>query len=460
MRVVVCGAGVIGLASALLLARDGHDVTVLEQDRSRPPAEALDAWEQWDRKGVPQWRQPHNLFPRFQQILETDLPDVSEALVASGCVWSDGLGAPPPSLTDRAPRPRDERFRFLTGRRPVVEAAFASVAAAEPGLRVRRGAGISGLLVADAEARPVQVLGVRTANGEEHRADLVVDAMGRTSPVAGWLTGLGARVHVESQDVGFAYYTRYFRGDLPTQLAPAQTPLGSISLLTIAGDRDTWSITLFATAHDTLVKSVRHPERFDAVVRACPLHAHWLDGEPLDGVLPMGGVLDRYRRFVTGSVPAVTGLIAVGDAWACTNPSAGRGLSVGLVHAQLLRDLLRDHDAADDALALDWDDRTEQGVAPFFRHQQRVDRERIAQMEAVRDGLPVPPPDRTGARLWTAAMLDADLFRGLLEIVMCLALAEEVLARPGVQETMERLGADQPPPFPGPSRKELTDLLV
>ena len=39
----------------------------------------------------------------------------------------------------------------------------------------------------------------------------------------------------------------------------------------------------------------------------------------------MAGVLDRHRRFVIDGRPVVTGLAAVGDAWACTNPSAGRG---------------------------------------------------------------------------------------------------------------------------------------
>ena len=82
------GGGICGLGAAMLLARDGHDVTVLERDADPGPDSPHDAWENWTRKGVAQFRQPHNLMPGLRVLLESDLPDVQEALRLAGAAKS------------------------------------------------------------------------------------------------------------------------------------------------------------------------------------------------------------------------------------------------------------------------------------------------------------------------------------------------------------------------------------
>ena len=95
--IVVCGGGVIGLLSAMMLARDGHQVTVVEADSAGVPAAPGKAWESWQRKGVAQFRQPHNLFSRFRQVCDEELPDMTGRLLAAGCVWRDLLVPLPPT---------------------------------------------------------------------------------------------------------------------------------------------------------------------------------------------------------------------------------------------------------------------------------------------------------------------------------------------------------------------------
>ena len=123
-------------------------------------------------------------------------------------------------------------------------------------------------------------------------------------------------------------------------------------------------------------------------------------------------------------------------------------MSVGFLHAQVLRDVARRHINDPEAFARDYDAETERQVGPFYRNQIAADRARIAEMNALDEGLPVPPPDPVMARLLVAASRDADVFRGMLEIAMCVALPQEVLARPHVAAKLAELDGQPLPPNP------------
>jgi 2-polyprenyl-6-methoxyphenol hydroxylase-like FAD-dependent oxidoreductase len=411
---------------------------------------------------VRQFHQPHNLFARFREVADAELPGLTGRLEDGGCVWVDPVAVLPPSITDREPRPGDDRLRFVTGRRPVTEAVVAAAADEQPGVTVRRGVRIAGLMTgAPAIPGVPHVTGVRTEAGEEIPADLVVDAMGRRTKAPEWLAEVGARPPLlEAEDLGFVYYTQYFTGPTrPRRLGPGLMPLGSVSILTLDGDNDTWSVTLFGRNGDAPLKALRHTAAFARVVGACPVQAHWLDGRPLTEVLPMAGILDCHRRYVVDGQPVVTGLAAVGDAWACTNPSAGRGLSIGIIHAQLLRAVVASHLGAPATLARVWDECTEQVVGPFYRNQVAADRIRIAEMRAVADGGEPPAADPLMSALPVAGMHDPDVFRAMIEMLTCLALPQEVFARPGMRERIEQWKGADPRPAPGPDRGQLLQLL-
>jgi 2-polyprenyl-6-methoxyphenol hydroxylase-like FAD-dependent oxidoreductase len=467
-RITVLGAGVCGLAAAMLLARDGHQVTVLERDPDPVPEDREEAWERWARAGVAQFRQPHYLQPRARHVLDAELPDVRDALVAAGALPFDALATAPPSLPRLARAADDERFVTLTARRPTLEQVFARAAAAEPRLEIRRGVTASALATRTLGGVP-HVTGVRTEPGEELRADLVVDATGRRSPLPRWLEQSGgAPAQEEAEPSGFVYYTRFFRSRAGRRPEPRErllTPIGSLSILTLPGDNDTWSVTLFGSTADRVLTSLRDADRWTAVVAACPLHAHWLDGEPITGVLPMAGVLDRYRRLVTADRPVVTGLALVADAWACTNPSLGRGIALGLLHAARLRDVARADLDDPLRLALAWDHVTETELTPWYRATVAVDRARLAQMESIREGRePAGPGDPAavmGAALVRAAAHDVDIYRAFVEIAGCLTLPGALFKRPGFAErVMEVAGRHEVAPPPGPTRDELLRLLA
>ncbi len=153
-------------------------------------------------------------------------------------------------------------------------------------------------------------------------------------------------MHEEAEDSGFIYYTRFFRspnGTLPQPRAPLLIHIGTLTVLTIPSDNQTWSAMVYISTGDQALKRLRDADRWTSVVAACPLHAHWLEGEPITGVLAMGGIVDCYRRLIVDGHPVATGVAPVADAWACTNPSQGRGISLGLVHGQHLRDVVRTH---------------------------------------------------------------------------------------------------------------------
>ena len=56
--------------------------------------------------------------------------------------------------------------------------------------------------------------------------------------------------------------------------------------------------------------------------------------------MTMAKIEDRIRSLVVDGRPVATGVLTVGDSWACTNPSVGRGISIGMLHAVALRDTL------------------------------------------------------------------------------------------------------------------------
>jgi flavin-dependent dehydrogenase len=466
-EVVVVGGGIAGQGAAMLLAAAGHSVRVLERDPEPPPGSPGEAWDRWERRGVNQFRMLHYFLPRFRAIVEAELPDLAAALDADGALRTNPL-ATMPAERSGGWRDDDARFESLTGRRPMVEAAVARVTAATPGVEVRRGATVKGLVAGETSpgAQP-HVVGVVTDDGTEVRADLVVDATGRRSPLPRWLAEIGARPPAdEVEDCGFVYYGRHFRssdGSVPPAFGPPLQAYDSVSILTLPADNGTWGVGLVTSARDEMLRRARHVEQWERIVASYPLVAHWIDAEPISDVAVMAKIEDRHRSLVVDGAPVVTGVVALADSWACTNPSLGRGATLAMLHAQSLRDLLARHPLDDRVgFAAEWFAETMATVEPFYRETLAFDRHRLAEIDVQIAGEEYRTDDPDwliGQSLAAASGADPDLLRAFVENASLLAPRSEVHARPGLAERALTLADPADARFPGPSRAELEALV-
>lgn len=465
-EIVVIGAGIAGTATALLLAREGHSVTMLDRDPGPLPTGVDEAWDEWRRRSVNQFRMPHLLLTRGSTVLCRELPDVATRLELLGGlrlnlvdIFLDGDGS-------ACRQPEDDRFDMLTGRRTTLEWVLATTAEAEPSVSIRRGTAVIGLVAGPSPTPGVpHVAGVRLEGGEKIAADLVVDATGRSSPTPRWLNELGGPAPVEaSEDSGFAYYGRFYKsndGSVPDYQAPILTPFGSMSILTIPSDNGTWSTMLYASSDDKPLRRFRDPDVFEAVVRSSPRHPHWVDGEPISEMASMVGVADRSRSFMIDGEPIVTGLATIGDAAACSNPSLGRGMSFALMHAALLRDVVCEQPDEPLELARAFGRRTESEIGSWHESTRQIDRGRAEEMRTIAAGqeAEATPERQIQAAFAAAATVDLTAARAWSEIVGCLASVSEVLGREGLLEHVIDVAATVDDPFPGPDRAQLLDIL-
>lgn len=468
-KVVVIGGGPVGLTVAMLLAREGLEVVILDRDVAAPDSSS-GAWDSWERRSVTQFHQVHFLQPAGRALLEARLPTVVDQLLAAGAVRFNMVK----NLALLLPGGPGEldfgTFETITTcRRPVMEFAFVAAARATKGVEIRNGCAVTGLVTGPTVIDNVpNVVGVRTNTGEEVAADLVIDAGGRRTPVPAMVEAVGGRRPVERvEELGFVYNTKFFRGpSLPEMRGDGLAAVGSITILTLPGDDGYWCVTLYHSPADKAMRKVRDPEVFDRVVRALPLHAHWVDGEAMTGVVSMASTANTTREFVTDGSPCATGIVPVGDAWGFTNPSLGRGIALGLTHAVDVAPVIAKHLDDPAELASAWDRVTQSRAVPWHDATVQFDRVRGPEVEAYRLGQPDPhdPQDVGVAALRafdSARHYDAQVLHWFGQQASCISLPTEVAAMPGVSERVIEVASNNPVyATPGPGRAELEDLLV
>src|SRR5262249_28772046 len=198
----------------------------------------------------------------------------------------------------------------------LIEWALRNAVLAEPGIELLPDTRVVGLL-GDSQ----RVEGARTGQGEL-RADLVVDALGRTSPATAWLAEIGSSPPtLETSDCAVLYYTRYYQvrhGETLPDGPWLPTPRGILPYCLFSsfpGDNRTFGALLAILPQDRELKILRRMDAFEAAVAAMPsLHSWTSRSEPITDVLPMGSIQNSFRRYGSGRRHGVPGFIPVGDA--------------------------------------------------------------------------------------------------------------------------------------------------
>jgi 2-polyprenyl-6-methoxyphenol hydroxylase-like FAD-dependent oxidoreductase len=382
VRVVVCGGSVAGQSAALLLHRRGHDVTVLERDGESAPIDVAAAWEQWDRRGVPQFRQFHAFAPRARQTLLRELPDVHAGLLDAGFTETPMAARIRMLFPESVPEAGDDEIVALLGRRTTFEWVLRR-ALEDSGVEIRLGSSVDGVVRTGS-----RVAGVRCA-GTQVSADLVVDATGRRSVSERWLAevGLPAGQTVRTQS-GIVYYSRWYRlrhgVDFPGNVI--RTDLLSLRAMLTPADDGFASLAISAAVDDDALKPLRRVPAFQAVAQELPLIGEWVRPEratPVTDVLFMGNLENRYRTLIDAAHEPILGIVAIGDASTVTNPVFGRGVALGVTHAATLVRVLDETDVLAE-LAERFCRSTEETMRPWWEESVREDDLRQLWLRAAR----------------------------------------------------------------------------
>lgn len=386
MHVVVVGGGVAGLGSALVLARQGHEVTVVERDDTPMPSSADEAFE-WDRRGAPQVRHSHAFLARLVGLLKRDYADVYASMLAEGATemrFGDDL---PATITNFEREPGDDDLVMLACRRTTFEWVLRRAALQEGRVTFEVGVGVEGLTSIAGDVP--RVTGVRLADGREIAGDLVVVAAGRRSALSEWLEAIGTGpIAEEVDDTGIVYFSRFYRlrdgEDFPPRTGPIGGDLGYLKYGVFVGDNRAFSVTLATpTTDEELRRRLADPVTFDECARNLVATAPWLDGraEPItEQVHVMAGLLNRWREYVRDGAPAATGFIPVGDAVLCSNPLYGRGCAFAFWGAHLMAEAVAAHPNDPAAALVAYDEALRREIQPWYRSgvEQDAEARRVA----------------------------------------------------------------------------------
>jgi flavin-dependent dehydrogenase len=315
--VIVVGARCAGASTAMLLARQGHRVLLV--DRSTFPSDLrLSTHLVWQ--------------PGVAALNRWGLLD---ELVASGCPPMTTVAMDVGPFTLTGPMPDADGVREAYAPRRIVLDAILVNAAVEAGAELWEGCTVEELLTDDTVGAGPQVRGIRghLRNGRtvSATAAVVVGADGMRSPTAGWV---GAPTYLERPARQGTYFT-YWSG-LPSRVNTLY-PRPYRSVVTIPTHDDLTLVAVNWTIDD--YRAVRHDidgHYHRTVAEVAPELGEQLRGARREDRWMGAAVPSRFRR------PYGPGWALVGDAGYLKDPCTAQGITDAFLHAELLADALDD----------------------------------------------------------------------------------------------------------------------
>ena len=410
-RVIVIGAGIAGLSSALAMQANGFQVDVLERDPAPPDRFDPTEISAWRRRGAPQVPHPHFLMGGLRNLIYAHHPKLVGALLEAG-VWElpfiDTLH--PVARSNYQARSGDAQLTAFVSRRSTIETVMRHYVDALPGVRVHPTCEAEALLMAPG-SRPLKVIGVRMrrdhANTEELSGDVVIDASGRSGRLDKQLRDLGADIRDEHYESGDVYFTRQYRLQAGQTYAPLHgLPAIITSDYTIGmlpADNGYFTITIAVWKDDpVLYDAVKDPRKFEAFCRLIPRAAGWINpafASPVNDIVYGFGALDSFwRTTVVDGKAQVHGLFFIGDTAVRTNPKYGRGCTWGFTQAHMLADILR-RSADTEARIVEYERVLRSTFRTNWTTTLTMDRDRYKQYRAKLFGHPLSLRDHVSAAL-------------------------------------------------------------
>ncbi|MDO8294872.1 MAG: FAD-dependent oxidoreductase, partial [Caulobacter sp.] len=382
--VLVIGAGIGGLCTALALASPDRQLVLLERDPPPPEGDADEAFADWARRGVGHLRHSHAFLARLRLILRDEHPQLLADLLAAGCrdlgfeqMLSDEL------KKGYRPEPMDRDFVVLTSRRTTLELVMRRYVERLANVEIRSGVFVTGLKLE--AGSPVRVTGVTLEGGGELTADLVVDAAGRTTAAIEQLAAAGAAIAEASETAGILYFTRHYHlnpgmAEPVRGKSPGTGDLGFLKYGVFPADNGWFSVTMCVPEIELeMRKAIVDPAVFDGICAQLPGLVPWIDPARSRGVsrvFGMGDLRSRWRDMAPEGAPTVLGYFPLGDSLVRTNPLYGRGCSFAAVSAYALRDSLTES-ADPGARLLAYQGRIDASLKPYYQDMLNQDRQAI-----------------------------------------------------------------------------------